>query len=265
MTRSVPLTMKVPFGGHERDVAEEDFLLLHVAQGLDAGFGVLVVDLEADRDLERGGVGHAALFALGLVVLQLQADGVAALVTEVGRVLVVGSAEMAEDVARVEGVGDDHVAAVDAGGAQVVEALEVAALALPVADGVIDELELRDVAEVGDGEDGGEDGLEAVVLALLGELVHLEEALVGAALHLDEVGDLDGCGDFGEVEPGAKGTGCHAVCHTGGSSLCGPAETSDGAAWRIDTRQPGGQSPKCRGGGCFVEWLRLWCAWDRSR
>jgi hypothetical protein len=43
----------------------------------------------------------------------------------------------------VEGVGDDHVAAVGAGGAQVVEALEVAALALPVADGEVDELELE--------------------------------------------------------------------------------------------------------------------------
>ena len=112
MTRSVPLTMKVPFCAHQRDVAEEDFLLLHVAQALDAGLGVLVVDLEADGDLERGGVGHAALFALGLVVLQLQADGVAALGAEVGGVLVVGAAERAEHVARVEGVGDDHVAAV---------------------------------------------------------------------------------------------------------------------------------------------------------
>src|ERR1035437_6860493 len=62
---------------HQRDVAKEDFLLLHVAQALDAGLRILVVDLEADGDLERSGVGHAALFALRLVVLQLQADGVA--------------------------------------------------------------------------------------------------------------------------------------------------------------------------------------------
>ncbi len=203
MTRSVPLTMKVPFGRHQRDVAEEDFLLLHVAQALDAGLGVLVVDLQADGDLERSGVGHAALFALGLVVLQLQADGVAALGAEVRRVLVVGSAEVAEHVARVEGVGDDHVAAVGAGRAQVVETLEVAALALPVADGVVDELELGDVAEVGDGEDGGEDGLEAVVLALLGELVHLQEALVAAALDLDEVRNLNGGGDLGKIKTAA--------------------------------------------------------------
>ena len=91
----------------------------------------------------------------------------------------------------------------DAGGAQVVEALQVAALALPVADGEVDELEFRHVAEVGDGEDRGEDRLEAVVLALLGELVHLQEALVAAALDLNEVGNLDGGGNLGKIEAAA--------------------------------------------------------------
>ncbi len=185
---------------HQRNVAEEDFLLLHVAEALDAGLGVLVVDLEADGDLERCRVGHAALFALCLVVLQLQTDGVAALGAEVRGVLVVGSAEVAEDIARVKGVGDDHVAAVGAGGAQVVETLEVAALALPVADREVDELKLRDVAEVSDGEDGGEDGLQAVIFPLLGEFVHLQEALITAALHFDEVGNLNGGWNLGKIK-----------------------------------------------------------------
>ena len=57
---------------HERDVAEVDLLLLDVADGLDAGLGVLVPDHEADRHLQRHGVGHAALLALVDVVLQLQ-------------------------------------------------------------------------------------------------------------------------------------------------------------------------------------------------
>ncbi len=87
-----------------------------------------------------------------------------------------------------------------------IEALEVAALALPVADGEVDELELGDVAEVGDGEDGGEDGLEPVVLALLGELIHLQKTLVAAALDLNEVGDLDGGWDLGKIETAADRT-----------------------------------------------------------
>ena len=113
----------------------------------------------------------------------------------------------------MEGVGDDHVAAVGAGGAQVVQALEVAALALPVADGEVDELELGDVAEVGDGEDRGEDRLQAVVLALLGQLVHLQKALVAAALDFNEVGDLDGGGNLGKIEAAADRA--HFAGHAG--------------------------------------------------
>jgi hypothetical protein len=85
------------------------------------------------------------------------------------------------------------MSAVGASRAKVVETLEITTLALPVADRKIDELELRHVAEVGDREYGGEDRLEAVVFALLGELVHLQEALIRAALDLDEIGNLD-CG-----------------------------------------------------------------------
>ena len=59
--------------GHQRNFAEENLLLLDVANGLDAGLGILVEHREPDGDLERRGIGHAALFALGHVVLQLQA------------------------------------------------------------------------------------------------------------------------------------------------------------------------------------------------
>ncbi len=151
---------------HQRNVAEEDFLLLDVANGLRAGLSVLVVDRQAHRDLERSRIGHAALFALCLIVLELQADRVAALVAEVRRVLVVGAALGAEHIARMKRVGDDHVAAIHAGGTQVMQSLQVAALALPVADGVINEVELRNIAEVGNGKDGCEDRLQTVVFTL---------------------------------------------------------------------------------------------------
>ena len=59
--------------GHQRNFAEEDFLLLDVADGLVAGLRVLVVNRQADGDFQRSGVGHAALFALRHVVFQLQA------------------------------------------------------------------------------------------------------------------------------------------------------------------------------------------------
>jgi hypothetical protein len=83
-----------------------------------------------------------------------------------------------EDVARVEGVGADGGAATAAGGAEVVQAFEVAALALPVADRIIDELEITHAAEIADGKYAVKDGLETDILTLIGEEIHLQEPLV---------------------------------------------------------------------------------------
>ena len=74
--------------GHQRNIAEENFLFLDVANGLRAGVGILVVNRQTDGDLERRGIRHAALLALVHVVLQLQRDRIAALVAERRRVLV---------------------------------------------------------------------------------------------------------------------------------------------------------------------------------
>ena len=57
--------------GHERHVAHVDVLLLDVADRARAGFLVDVPHHEPQRDLERRGVGHAALLALLDVVLRL--------------------------------------------------------------------------------------------------------------------------------------------------------------------------------------------------
>ena len=111
--------------GHQRDVAEEDFLFLGVAHVLDAGVGVLVVDEEAEGDLQRNAVGHAALLALLDRVLHLQIDGVAADVADLDAVLVDHAALLAVDRLLVRVIGDDLRAAVRAGHAQVLEALEL--------------------------------------------------------------------------------------------------------------------------------------------
>ena len=181
---------------HQGDVAEEHFLFLNVANRLGARFRVFVVDGEANGHFERRRVGHAALFALRLVILQLQTDRVTALVTEVRGVLVVGAALLAKHFAGMEGIGDDHGAAIDASGTQVMQSLEVTALALPVADGEVDKVQLGDIAEVGDGENRDKYGLEPVVFPLRRQFVHLQKALVGAALHFDQVRDLDGGWNF---------------------------------------------------------------------
>ena len=189
-----------PVLGHQRDVAEVDLLLLDVADGLDAGLGILVPDDEADRDLERHGVGHAALLALVDVVLQLQADGVAADVADVAARLVGLAAARAEHLAIAVRIGDERRAAVAAGLPQVMQPGELAALALPVADRVLDELERGVLAEVADRKDRLEHRLETRVLALARQTVHLQEALVGLLLDLDQVRDRNGRLDFRKID-----------------------------------------------------------------
>ncbi len=185
--------------GHQRDVAEVDLLLLDVADGLDPGLGILVPHDEPDGDLQRHGVGHAALLALVDVVLQLQRDRVAADVADVAARLVRRAAFRAEHVLVAVRIGDQRVAAGLAGLAQVMQALELAALALPVTDRVLDELERRVLAEIADRKNRLEHRLQPLVLAFRGQAVHLQEALVALPLDLDEIRDLDRGPDFREV------------------------------------------------------------------
>ena len=85
--------------GHQRNIAEENFLFLDVANVFRARLGVFVVNRQADGDLERRGIRHAALLAFVHVVFELQRDGIAALVAEGGRVPIERAALRANHVA----------------------------------------------------------------------------------------------------------------------------------------------------------------------
>jgi hypothetical protein len=96
-------------------------------------------------------------------------------------------------------IGDERRAAVGARLAQVVQARELAALALPVPDRILDELQRGVLAEVADREHGLEHRLQAGILALRGEPVHLQEPLVGFPLDLDEVRNGNRCLDLRKI------------------------------------------------------------------
>src|SRR5439155_9079317 len=164
--------------GHQRDVAEEDFLFLGVAHVLHARIRILGVDEEAEGDLQRHAVGHAALLALLHRILHLQVHWIAADVADLDAVLVDHAALLAVDRLFMRMIGDDLRSAVRAGHAQVLEALERAALAFPVSDRELHEIERAGLAEIGKGEDAGEDRLQAGVFTLFRQKVHLQEALV---------------------------------------------------------------------------------------
>src|SRR5262249_29659106 len=79
-------------------------------------------------------------------------------------------------------------------------ALELAALALPVADRILDEFERRVLPEITDREDRLEHGLQPGVLALRGQAVHLQEPFVGLLLNFDQVRDRDRRLDLREID-----------------------------------------------------------------
>jgi hypothetical protein len=81
------------------------------------------------------------------------------------------------------------------------ESAQVAALAFPVPDGIIHEVQLGDSPEVGDGEDGIKHRLQADIFPLRGKEVHLQKTLVGALLDFNEIRNLNDCGNLGKVNP----------------------------------------------------------------
>jgi hypothetical protein len=135
----------------------------------------------------------------------LEADRVATTVTEGDDVLIESAALVAVDVAGVEGVGFDDRTAGAAGGPEIMKAFQVAALALPVADGIVDKIELGQTAEVRDGKYTGEDGLKAGVIAFGREEVHLQEPLIALFLDFDEIRDGNRGLDLGKVHALALG------------------------------------------------------------
>ena len=167
-----------PVIGHQRDVAEVDLLLLDVADGLGARLGVLVPDHQADRHLERDRIRHPALEALVDVVLEVERHAAPTDLVDQATSLVTPSA------------------------------------LVPVADRVLDELQRGVLAEVRDREDRLEDGLQADVLALGRQRVHLQEAVVGLLLDLDQVGNRDGRPDLGKVDALAVDVLGQAAAHT---------------------------------------------------
>ena len=119
---------------HERDVAEEDFLLLNVLQPLGLGDGVLFPRDEPDLEPERDGVGVALLEALVRAEFHLEADAVAAVLAQ-GKLDLPGRAAEGADLFLGElGVRREEGLAGAAPGPGVLDPLEPAALAFPIPD-----------------------------------------------------------------------------------------------------------------------------------
>jgi hypothetical protein len=82
----------------------------------------------------------------------------------------------------------------------VVQALQIAALTLPVANRVVHEFELGHLAKVPDRKHGREHRLKPAILALARQEIHLQEALIGLHLDFNQVGNLNRALDFREIQ-----------------------------------------------------------------
>ncbi len=153
------------------------------------GFRILVVNRQADLDLERHAVAHAAFLAFLLIVLVLQADRLAAVLAKLRTHGIEGAALVTERFAGSERIDLDRRAAVLTVRAQVVETFEAAALTLPVADLILDEVERRGLAKIRDRKDRLKHSLQSGVLALFRQQIHLQKAVVRLALNLDQIRD----------------------------------------------------------------------------
>ncbi len=107
----------------------------------------------------------------------------------------------AKDVAGMERIRLDGGAArrVPARRPEMVQSLQIAAFALPVADRIIDELELTDAAEIGNREDGSEHRLQSDIVTLIWQKVHLQELLVGIFLDFDQIRNRNRSFDLGKI------------------------------------------------------------------
>src|SRR5581483_5635077 len=124
-----------------------------------------------------------------------------AFITEGDHVLVERAAMMTENIAGVERVGTDGRAATAARRPQMVQTFQIAALALPISDRVVDEFQFAHSAEIRNRKYGIEHRLQTDIFTLIGQKIHLQKSLVRLFLYFDQVRNWNGSFDFGEIHP----------------------------------------------------------------
>ena len=187
--------------GHQRDVSKVDFLLLDVPDGLAVGFGVLVPDHQSHRDLERNRKGHPALLAFLHRVLDVKLHRTPAELASRVFDLVFSAAVPAGAAFGIVGTVYNDPVALHTVRSQVVEALEISTLALPVSDRVLHKLERRRAAKVVNRENRIKNRLQPDVLAFRGRDVHLQKAMIGLPLDFNEVWNGDARMNLGKIHP----------------------------------------------------------------
>src|SRR5690606_368723 len=175
--------------GHQRNFAKENVFFLNVADRRNVRVRVLVIDRQADLDLQRYAERHSAFLTFLLVVFVLESDRFAAVRAKLRPNGVERAAVSTENFGRIERIDLYFRTAVLTICAKVFEAFEITALTLPVSDLVFDKFERGGFAKIRNRKDRRKDRLKSDAAAFLRDQIHLQEPLVGFALHLDKVRD----------------------------------------------------------------------------
>ena len=125
---------------------------------------------------------HSSTSYLSFIATRVAAD-----VTDFATGLVDFAAAGAQHLMVAVRIGYERRPAVAARLAQMMQPGKLAALAFPVADRILDEFERGVLTEIADRKDRLEHRLQARVLPLGGQAVHLQESLVRFPLDLDQV------------------------------------------------------------------------------
>ena len=164
--------------GHQRNFAEEDFFFLNVANRFDVCIRVFVVNGQPNLDFKWHAVAHAALLTLLLVVFVLKANRLAAIWAKLRPHRVESAANVTERFSRTQRIDFDTGAAVLARGAQILQPFEVAALALPITDLILDEIQGRRFAEIRNRKNRLEHRLKTSVDTFFRQQIHLQKPIV---------------------------------------------------------------------------------------
>src|SRR6185295_8991662 len=180
-----PVDDKRAVVGHQRDLAKEDFLFLDVPNRLLSGVFVGIPNGQSYLDLKRNRIGHRFFLALFFGMFVLKSHRLSAVVAEHGRHRVCSSALPTNNILGRVRIHSENRATRSTISSKVIKPFKLSALALPVANRVLDKFKLGGFAEVGYREDRAEHRLKPGVLALSRKHVHLQESIVRLTLNLD--------------------------------------------------------------------------------
>jgi hypothetical protein len=185
--------------GHEWDIAKVDFLLFYIPNALSIRLIILIPNHETNRDLQRDSEGHSAFLTFFHCVFYVEFDGIAAKLAPRVFDFVFCTAVPAIAPFGIIRAVDNRLPAFGTVGAQEIQSFQIATLALPISDGVLDKFQRGCASKIIDWKYRIEDCLQSHILSIRRRDIHLQKSVIGLSLDFDQIRNRDACMDFCEI------------------------------------------------------------------